>query len=234
MSSLYDYFNSSKVLVIDDEPQMRKLLKLSLEHFNVKVIEAISGKEGIDLAQMYSPDLIILDMNLGDMNGLAVLKTIREWYEKPIIIISVENNSEGIVKALNFGADDYVTKPFDVNELLARIHVSFRRLKKKEIENPIFKYLHLEVNFSRRIVLLKGEEIRLTAIEFDLLKLFVQNQGKVLTHRQILKEVWGPSNVEHNDYPRVYVRHLRKKIEEDPNYPKLILTEPSVGYRFSS
>lgn len=232
MSNLYEHINNSKILIIDDEPQIRKLLKLSLSSSSAKIIEAVNGREGIEFSKNYLPDLILLDMNLGDMSGIEVLKETRAWYELPILILSVENNSDLIVKALNLGADDYLTKPFDVNELMARINVCLRRSKKKEIENPIFKFQKLEVDFSKRLVTLAGAEVKLTSIEYDLLKLFIQNQGKVLTHRQILKDIWGPSSIEHSQYPRVYVRHLRKKIEEDPNYPKLILTEPGVGYRF--
>ncbi len=234
MSHSYDYIQGSKILVIDDEPQMRKLLQMSLSSLNLKIIEAQNGREGLEFSKTYLPDLIILDMNLGDMAGHAVLKSLRETFDRPVIILSVEGHSDFIVKALHLGADDYITKPFDVNELIARIHVCLRRTRKKEIDNPLFKFQNLEIDFIKRIILVNDQEVKLTTIEYDLLKLFVQNQGKVLTHRHILKEVWGPSNIEHHQYPRVYVRHLRKKIEEDPNFPKLILTEPGIGYRFLS
>lgn len=233
MNQSSDFLHGSKVLVIDDEPQIRKLLRLSLEQFEVKFLEAKSGTEGITFSQMYLPDLIILDMNLGDLSGVEVLKEIRKIIsDKPILILTVENNSDLIVNCLHLGADDFITKPFHTGELIARMNVSMRRFKKNEIEHPIFKCHDLEVDFERRHVFLKGEEIKMTAIEFDLLKFFVKNKGKVLTHRQILKEIWGPSHVEHGQYIRVYVRHLRKKIETDLNGTKYLKTEPGVGYRF--
>lgn len=227
-----DLLNFSKVLIVDDEPQMRKLLQMAFANYQAKVIEAHSGQEGISLLKQYAPDLVILDMNLGDVRGEFVLKEIRKLSECPVIFLSVENDGELIIQMLNLGADDYITKPFDVNQLIARSIAVLRRFKKKEIAESVFIHEHLEVHLLNHQVFVKGIEVKLTSTEFDLLKYFILNKGKVLTHRQILKEVWGPSFVDHNQYPRVYVRHLRSKIELDPNSPALIITEAGIGYRF--
>lgn len=223
----------SKILVIDDEPQIRKLLKITLEANLAKVIEAFNGQEGINFAASHRPDLILLDMGLGDMKGIEVLKKTREWSDVPIIILSVENSQEIITECLDNGADDYVTKPFEVNILLSRIKVCLRRNFKKEVEDPIFKTNNLKVDLSKRLVWHGDQEIKLTSTEYDLLKFLVKNAGKVVTHRQILKEVWGPGAAADSQYPRVYVRHLRSKIEDNPNTPQIITTESGVGYRLN-
>lgn len=232
MTHQFEYINNSSILVIDDEPKLRKLLSLSLQNYGANVISANNAKEGIEFSKTHRPDLIILDLNLGDAHGLEVLENIRSWCDKPIIILSVENENDLIVQALNLGADDYLTKPFDVNILLARIQTCLRRIRKHESTQNIFEIKELKVDFDKRIVTFQEKEIKLTKTEYDLLKLFIINAGKVLTYRYILKEIWGPTHIEHNQYPRVYVRHLRSKIEQDPDNPRFILTEAGVGYRF--
>jgi len=217
------------ILVIDDEIQIQRLLKNSLSAFDISVIPATTGAKGIESCISHRPDFIILDIGLPDISGLDVLHEIRSWSKIPIIILSAKNEEDTIVFALENGADDYVTKPFAFRELLARIKLSFHRLIPES--NPLFKTGQLEVNFSSRIVLFKGNEIALTSTEYDLLKVFIRYAGKVLTHQQLLKEVWGPNSVESPQYVRVYVGHLRQKIEENPHQPKLIITETGVGYR---
>lgn len=226
-----DQIHHSKILIVDDEVQLRKLLTLTLESHGYKVVEARTGKEAVSFAATHRPELIILDLGLPDIKGQEALKLIREWSEIPIIILSVQNDSETIVDALAAGADDYMTKPFDANELLARVNVCLRRHMKKDHEQTVFQVKHLKVDLASRLVFKDEEEIKLTSTEYELLKLFIKNTNKVLTNRQILKEVWGPNSVEQSQYPRVYVRYLRSKIEKDPHNPELILTEPGVGYR---
>lgn len=220
-----------KILIVDDEVQLRKLLTLTLEGSGYKVVEARTGQEAVSFAATHRPELIILDLGLPDIRGQEALRLIREWSEIPVIILSVQDDSETIVEALTAGADDYMTKPFDANELLARVKVCLRRSLKKDHEQTVFEIKHLKVDLVSRLVYKNGEEIKLTSTEYDLLKYFIKNTNKVLTNRQILKEVWGPGSVEQAQYPRVYVRYLRAKIELDPNNPELILTEPGVGYR---
>lgn len=220
-----------KILIVDDEVQLRKLLILTLEGSGYKVIEARSGHEAVSFAATYRPELIILDLGLPDIKGQEALRLIREWSEIPIIILSVQDDSETIVEALSAGADDYMTKPFDANELLARIKVCLRRSLKKDHEQTVFEVKHLKVDLTARLVYKNEEEVKLTSTEYDLLRYFIKNTNKVLTNRQILKEIWGPGSVEQSQYPRVYVRYLRAKLENDPNHPELILTEPGVGYR---
>lgn len=220
-----------KILIVDDEVQLRKLLTLTLEGSGYKVVEARTGQEAVSFAATHRPELIILDLGLPDIRGQEALRLIREWSEIPVIILSVQDDSETIVESLTAGADDYMTKPFDANELLARVKVCLRRSLKKDHEQTVFEIKHLKVDLVSRLVYKNGEEIKLTSTEYDLLKYFIKNTNKVLTNRQILKEVWGPGSVEQAQYPRVYVRYLRAKIELDPNNPELILTEPGVGYR---
>lgn len=223
--------NQTKILVIDDEAQIRKLLTITLSSANFKVIDAVNGREGSTFAATSRPDLVILDLGLPDIGGLEVLKQIRDWSDVPIIILSVQDDSETIVEALNLGADDYMTKPFEARELIARINVCLRRAMKKDHEQEIFEARTIRVDFSSRIVTKDEVEVKLTSTEYDLLKYLIKNANKVLTNRQILREVWGPSSVDNAQYPRVYVRHLRQKLEENPDEPKLIQTEAGVGYR---
>lgn len=218
------------VLVIDDELQIRRLLRVSLEGNGYRVIEAASGQEGLTMAAQHPPDTVLLDLGLPDMDGVTVLKRLREWSRVPVVILSVREREEDKVAALDNGADDYVTKPFSTAELLARVRVAQRHASPAS-DNPMFRSGDLEVDLNARVVKLKGREVKLTGTEYSLLRLFVQHAGKVLTHRQILKEVWGPNAVEQTHYLRVYMAHLREKLESDPGAPRLLSTEPGVGYR---
>jgi two-component system KDP operon response regulator KdpE len=219
-----------KILIIDDESQIRRILKISLEAEGFSIVEAENGKDGIILAASVHPQLIILDLGLPDKDGLDILKEIREWSSLPVLILSVRNTEEDIVTALNIGADDYLTKPFNTAELIARIKASLRRTTQIQ-ESSTFTNGALKLDLILRIVTKNDEELKLTATEYSLLVLFVKNIGKVLTHRFILKEIWGPSYIEHSQYLRVFVGQLRKKIEDDPAKPKQIVTESGVGYR---
>jgi len=223
--------NNTYILVIDDEVQIRKLLQITLQSNDYQVQEAATAREGLILAANHPPDLILLDLGLPDEDGNSVLKKLREWYTKPVIIISVQSSEQDIVNALDNGANDYIIKPFRTGELLARIR-SATRLNMTDTDNPVFTSNDLYIDFSLRIVKKNGEIVKLTVTEYTLLTLMVQNEGKVLTHHHLLNEVWGPSYVDQSQYLRVYVAQLRKKIEDDPNRPVHILTESGVGYRF--
>ncbi len=218
-------------LVIDDEVQIRRLLRACLEGNGYRVAEATTGQEGIREAAQHPPDVVLLDLGLPDMDGVSVLKRLREWTRVPVVVLSVRDREEDKVAALDNGADDYVTKPFGTAELLARLRVAQRHAT-PAAESPVFVSGDLEVDLTARVVRLKGKEVKLTATEYSLLRLFVQHAGKVLTHRQILREVWGPAYVEQTHYLRVYIAHLREKLEGDPSKPRLISTEPGIGYRF--
>jgi two-component system KDP operon response regulator KdpE len=217
-------------LVIDDELQIRRLLRVCLEANGYRVIEAATGQEGITQAAQHPPDVVLLDLGLPDMDGVTVLKRLREWSRVPVVVLSVRDREDDKVAALDNGADDYVTKPFGTAELLARLRVA-QRHGMPAGESPVFRSGDLEMDLTARVVKLKGREVKLTATEYSLLRLFVQYAGKVLTHRQILKEVWGPGYVEQTHYLRVYIAHLREKLETEPSNPRLIVTEPGVGYR---
>jgi two-component system, OmpR family, KDP operon response regulator KdpE len=218
------------VLVIDDELQIRRLLKVCLEGNGYRVLEAANGQEGITQAAQYHPDVVLLDLGLPDMDGIAVLKRLREWSQVPVVVLSVREREEDKVAALDNGADDYVTKPFSTGELLARLRVAQRHATPSG-EIPLFRSGDLEVDVTARTVKRGGGEVKLTATEYSLLRLLVRHAGKVLTHRQILQEVWGPGYLEQTHYLRVYVAHLREKLEVDPSKPRVISTEPGVGYR---
>ncbi len=219
------------ILVIDDELQMRRLLKLTLETGGFRYAEAESGILGLQEAVQKKPDGVILDLGLPDMDGLEVLKKLREWSRVPVLILSVRDAEKQKVAALDGGADDYVTKPFGQEELLARLRVLLKH-SPGQPDLPVFKSGNLTVDFARRQVSISGNEVKLTGIEYSLLKLLVQHAGKVLTHRQILREIWGPNSEERTQYLRVYMTHLRQKIESDPDRPQRIKTESGVGYRF--
>jgi two-component system KDP operon response regulator KdpE len=225
--------NSAEILIIDDEIQIRKLLEIALDSNGYKTIFAVNGKEGISLAANHQPDLIILDLGLPDEDGQVVLKRLREWYKKPILILTVKNTEEEIVKALDNGANDYLAKPFRTQELLARIRTALRNLNQDENE-PIVEFGEISIDFTSRIVKLKNEILKLTTTEYNLLSILVKNEGRVLTHQYLLKQVWGNSYSDQTQYLRVFVAQLRKKIEEDPNRPKYIITESGVGYRFNT
>jgi len=218
-----------RVLVIDDEPPIRKLLRMGLSAEGYQVIEAPSGKAALEQIPQ-KPDLIILDLGLPDMQGLDLLRTMRERNEGvPIVVLSSRADETAKVQALDFGADDYVTKPFGMNELLARIRAAMRHQLQSHGERPIFRVGDLAVDLVRRIVKMRDQDVKLSPKEYDLLRLFVQHAGKVLTHNFLLKELWGPPA--DSQYVRVYVRQLRQKIEPHPDCPEYILTETGVGYR---
>lgn len=220
------------VLVIDDEPQIRRLLRVTLEAESYRVFDAATGQDGLVQAAQRKPDVILLDLGLPDIEGVQVLKRIREWSAVPIIILSVRDHEEEKVAALDSGADDYVTKPFNSAELLARLRAALRHGQPQGAD-AIFRTGQLEVDLSKRLVLKSGVEVKLTPIEYSLLRLLVTHAGKVLTHRQLLTEVWGAKAVEQSHYLRVHVAHLREKLESNPAAPALIITEPAVGYRLS-
>jgi two-component system, OmpR family, KDP operon response regulator KdpE len=219
------------VLVVDDELQIRRLLRVCLESNGYRVIEAGTGKEAISEAAQRRPDVVVLDLGLPDMEGVMVLKRLREWSRVPVVVLSVRDREEDKIAALDNGADDYVTKPFGTGELLARLRVAQRHASPGP-EKSVFRSGKLEVDLTSRIVRLDGLVVKLTATEYSLLRLLVNNAGKVLTHGQILREVWGPNYVEQTHYLRVYIAHLREKLESEPSKPRLISTEPGVGYRF--
>ncbi len=219
------------VLVIDDEVQMRRLLRRTLEGGGYRYCEAENGESGLLEAAQKKPDALILDLGLPDLDGLEVLKRFREWSQAPVLILSVRDDEKQKVRALDGGADDYVTKPFGLEELLARLRVILRHSPEKA-GLPVFQNGKLTVDLAERRVLVSGKEIKITGIEYALLKLFVQHAGKVLTHRQILREIWGAHSEDRTHYLRVYVTHLRQKIEPDSNKSVHIKTEAGVGYRF--
>jgi two-component system KDP operon response regulator KdpE len=221
------------ILVIDDEPQIRRLLQITLETNGFAVHQAMNGEEGLIRAGMDRPDLVILDLGLPDMDGLEVLKKIRHVRPVPVLILSVRNSEQDIVESLQQGADDYLVKPFRTGELIARVRSALRHRPLTPAEK-ILRIGTLEINLEGRTVKKHGEYVKLTATEYACLALFVHNAGRVLTHRYLLEQVWGPTFGEENQYLRVYVAQLRKKIEEDPSNPKLIVTESGVGYRFAA
>ncbi len=223
--------NKGEILIIDDEPQIRKLLKISLESHDYKVIQASTGAEGLALAANYSPELIILDIGLPDKSGHEILKELRDWYEKSIIMLSVQNSEKDIVEALDNGATDYLAKPFRTGELLARIRCSIR-LNQNLDNQPQILVGDLEIDLASRTVKRNQKPVKLTTTEYKLISLFAKNQGKVLTHQYILKEVWGVGALKETQYLRVFVAQLRKKLEVNPNRPSHIITESGVGYRF--
>lgn len=218
------------ILIIDDEAQIRRFLRVSLEAADYRIVEAATGQEGIVHAAMSHPNVVILDLGLPDMSGLEVLVKIREWSAVPIIILSVQDGEHDKIAALDGGADDYVTKPFTMGELLARLRVATRHAQPLP-DTPEFHNGHLHVDFVHRQVTVHEQPVKFTATEYNLLLLFIKHAGRVLTHRQILKAVWGPQAVEQTQYLRVYMAQLRKKLELDPAQPQLFLTESGVGYR---
>lgn len=221
-----------EILIIDDEPQIRKLLQINLESKGYKVLEAENGKNGIVLAASHQPELILLDIGLPDKSGHEILKELRTWFTKSIIILSVQNSEEDIVMALDNGATDYLTKPFRTGELLARIRSSIRR-HQTENNDSVETIGDLHIDFIARTVKRNNDFLKLTSTEYNLLSLFIRNEGRVLTHQFLLKEIWGVGFQTDTQYLRVFVGTLRKKIEDNPNQPKHIITESGVGYRFS-
>jgi two-component system KDP operon response regulator KdpE len=225
--------NKAEILIIDDEEQIRKLLDITLRSHNYSVSQAATAKEGLIHASNHPPELIILDLGLPDRDGLSVLQELRQWHTNPIIILSVQKEEETIVKALDSGANDYLTKPWRNGELLARIRSALRSTIGEEGE-IILQAGQLEIDFNNRTVKRKGEFLKLTTTEYNLLALFAKNEGKVLTYEFVLRAIWGPGFIRQSQYLRVFVAQLRKKIEEDPNRPEHLLTESGVGYRFRS
>jgi two-component system KDP operon response regulator KdpE len=225
--------NNPVILIIDDEPQIRTLLAITLQSNGFNTSEAETAKEGKVTAASHPPDLILLDLGLPDESGHEVLKHLREWYSSPIIILSVRDSEEDIVSALDHGANDYLVKPFRTGELLARIRSALRRNSDDE-NAAVVECGTLVIDFGARMIKKENRVVRLTATEYSLLALMVKNEGKVLTHQYLLNQIWGPSYKNESQYLRVFVAQLRKKIETDPNRPRHIITEPSVGYRFMS
>ncbi len=225
-----DMVYDKKIIIIDDEDAIRKLLHISLEAAGYKVFEASNGRDGIRDVISHRPDFAIIDLGLPDLSGIEIIKKIREWSKIPILVLTVNESDETKVAALDAGADDYLTKPFSVPELLARLRVAERHSHTEVHQNTIFSSGQLAVDLVNRQVKISNQEIRLTSTEYDLLKILVKNAGRVVTHRQLLNEVWGPNAVEHTQYLRVYMGHLRKKLEIITN-ERYIQTEPGIGYR---
>ncbi|HRG23303.1 MAG TPA: response regulator [Chitinophagaceae bacterium] len=223
--------NNAAILVIDDEVQIRRLLEITLENNQFIAQSAGTAREGLRLASSQPPDLIILDLDLPDDNGHNVLMKLREWYTKPVLILSVQSDEEDIINALDHGANDYLVKPFRSGELLARVRSALRGAAAEDVD-PVVDAGDLQINLADRTVKLKGELIKLTATEYKLISLFARQEGKVLTHQYLLREIWGPGYINQSQYLRVFIAQLRKKIEKDPNRPTYILTDSGVGYRF--
>ena len=222
----------TRILVIDDEKQIRRMLKTALAGYGYNIAEASSGQEGLAQTSIFHPDMIILDLGLPDMDGVEVIGRLREWTETPIIILSVREHEVEKIKALDAGADDYITKPFSTGELLARIRVALRHVAKSEDE-PVLSFGDLALDIGRRKVTVKGSEIRLTPTEYEILKYLGLQAGRVVTHRQLLRAIWGPNFEGETHYLRIYIGQLRRKIEADPSQPAFILTESGVGYRLA-
>jgi len=224
--------SGARVLIIDDEPQIRKLLKVNLHAHRYDILEAATGEEGLLHASTLHPDLIVLDLGLPDLSGMEVLQQLREWSRVPIIVLTAKDREADKIAALDGGADDYVTKPFGMGELVARIRVALRHVAKSDDE-PVLQFGELKIDLAGRLVTLHGERVKLTPTEYDLLKVLASHAGKVVTQRQLLQQVWGGHHHESDShYLRIYIGHLRKKLDEDPTCPRYIMTEPGIGYRF--
>jgi two-component system KDP operon response regulator KdpE len=221
----------ARIMIVDDEPQIRRFVRASLTAHGYEVIEAADGAEAIRKTTVDKPDVIVLDLGLPDLEGVEVTRRIREWSKVPIIVLTVRNREEDKIEALDRGADDYVTKPFGMGELMARIRAALRRRLQEAGAEPVFRSDGLTVDLVQRTVTLDGAELRLSPREYDLLSLLVRHAGRVVTHRQILREIWGPAHEKETQYLRVYVGQLRQKLHDDPSQPTFIVTEPGVGYR---
>ncbi|AJD53361.1 KDP operon transcriptional regulatory protein kdpE [Thalassospira xiamenensis M-5 = DSM 17429] len=224
--------DQAKVLIIDDEPQIRKFLRISLGAQGYEVIEAENGKSGIEKCALETPHLVILDLGLPDLDGQEVLAKIREWSEVPIIVLSVRANEEEKVTALDHGANDYVTKPFGIAELIARVRVILRSRKSEDLTSSEIVSGDLKIDLAAHRVFKGENELKLTKKEFALLTLLARNAGRIVTHQQILREIWGPAQESETHYLRIYIGHLRQKLGDDPLNPTYIENEPGVGYRF--
>jgi len=221
------------ILVIDDESAIRRLLEITLKVNGYTILEAATGKEGLHIAASHNPKLILLDLGLPDEDGQSILRKLREWYSSPIIILSVRSSEEDIIRALDNGANDYLTKPFRTGELSARVRSSLRLTAQGDNNHQVLVFGNIEVDLINHTIKKNGEIVKLTSTEFSLLALMAKNAGKVLTHTFILKEIWGYGYLEQTQYLRVFVAQLRKKIEDNPSSPSLIITESGIGYRFS-
>lgn len=224
---------NGKILIVDDEAPIRKFLTISLGASGYTTLEASSGKEAISLCALKNPDLVILDLGLPDMDGQNVIKTLREWTQIPILVLSVRSDEKEKVEALDSGANDYVTKPFGIAEVLARVRALVRiyGLEKSGVAETAFESEALRIDYVARTVTLAGSPVKLTRKEYDILALLTRNAGKVLTHDYILREIWGPAQADQAQYLRVHIGHLRQKLNDDPAQPRFIMTEPGVGYR---
>jgi len=223
----------SIVVLIEDEPQMRRFLRAVLPSQGIELFEADTGERGLVEVGLRRPDVVVLDLGLPDIGGVEVVRRLREWSEVPVIILSARSDESDKVAALDAGADDYLTKPFGVAELLARLRVAMRRAARTEDGSHVFTAGPIKVDLNARRVELSGEVVHLTPLEYRLLSMLVRHAGKVLTHRHLLKEIWGPSHVEDSHYLRIYMAQLRRKLEDDPTQPRFLITEPGVGYRLA-
>ena len=220
------------ILLIEDEPQMRRFLRITLQGHGYRLVEAGTGQEGLMQAASRNPDVVLLDLGLPDLDGLEVTRRLREWAQTPIIVISAREQEQDKVKALDAGADDYLTKPFSAGELMARIRVALRHMARQTgKQEPVFILQNLRVDLAQRQVFIDEKEVHLTPIEYKLLTVLVRHAGKVITHNQLLKEVWGPAHVNEVQYLRVYMTQLRHKLEVDPTRPRFLMNEPAIGYR---
>lgn len=219
------------ILIIDDEAQIRRLLHITLQSEGYQISEAATAKQGIQIVSQSTPDLVLLDLGLPDQSGQEVLKHLREWYSNPVIIVSVQNDERDIISALDQGANDYIVKPFRTGELLARVRSALRK-NGKESNTAVAQFNDLSIDFANRIVKKADQLVKLTTTEYSLLALLVKNEGNVLTHQYLLREIWGHSHDQESQYLRVFIAQLRKKIEDNPNRPTFIITESGIGYRF--
>jgi two-component system KDP operon response regulator KdpE len=221
------------ILLVEDEPQMRRFLRITLQTQGYRLVEAATAREGLMQATTRNPDVVLLDLGLPDLDGLEVTKRLREWTQTPIIVISAREQEQDKIKALDAGADDYLTKPFNAGELMARIRVALRHvaLHGTAQQEPVFTLYNLRVDLAQRQVFVDDKEVHLTPIEYKLLTVLIRHAGKVITHNQLLKEVWGPAHVNEVQYLRVYMTQLRHKLEADPARPRFLMNEPGIGYR---
>ena len=225
--------SKAEILIIDDEPQIRKMLEITLQTNGYLSKSAVSAKEGLIMAANHPPELILLDLGLPDESGHGVLQKLRQWYTNPVIILSVQKNEEDIIKALDNGANDYLSKPFRTGELLARIRSALRDSISEDGDTTL-NFQDLQIDLSARTVKKNNQLVKLTSTEYNLLSILIKNEGKVLTHQYLLRAIWGPGFINQSQYLRVFIAQVRKKIEDDPNRPEYLLTESGVGYRFMS
>jgi two-component system KDP operon response regulator KdpE len=223
----------AKILIVDDEPQIRRFLRISLNAYGYEVVEAGRGEEAITKTAIDKVDLVILDLGLPDIDGQTVIEQIREWSAVPIIVLSVRAGDVEKVRALDGGAEDYLTKPFSIAELMARVRAALRKRGDGVVRDPVFSHGSLSIDLGKRRITLDGGEVRLSRKEYGILRLLAANPGRVLTHQQLLREVWGAAHLEDTHYLRIHVAHLRQKLGDNPSQPRYILTEPGIGYRLA-